>query len=469
MSADFENHASRSPDDRMEVDLLVVGGGMAGMTAAAKAASCGLAVAVVEKSDRVGGSAALSAGGILGPVSFNEFRQGNPGGSLDLNRVLFERYDDLVEWISSLGVDMTQRPPAGMTAMADHFLQRVHEKAVDIAGYLERCTRLVLGAGGVVVTSAVVERLLTDASGRVRAARVADRDGVTEVEAGWTLLATGGFQNNRALLTEALGDNARYALIRSNPTSAGDGLRLAEEVGAARTEHMDRFYGHPMVAPLTTAFGPQDYTRIGLGGIAPYGIVLDCNGERTYDESLGYWYNAQRILQMPNGRGLVVADSGIDESLGSGSQSPFSVHDRVDEALRAGGHAVRADRVDELDELVKPWGFTGVAAALTSYNTAVRQGSDKLVPPRSRNRRPLDVAPYMAIETQAAITFTFGGIQINSRAEVLDASGQPIPGLLAAGADAGGFYHEIYAGGLSMSGVMALQAVDTVHGRGAAV
>lgn len=452
----------------MEFDLLVVGGGMAGLTAAARAASCGIAVAVVEKSGRVGGSAVLSAGGILGPASLSEFRQGNPGGSADLNEALFERYDDLVAWISSLGVDMTQRPPAAMSAMADHFLQPVRERAVDIVGYLERCRSLVLREGGVIVTSAVVQRLLTDASGRVRGARVADRDGVTEVEARWTLLATGGFQNDRALLTEALGDNARHAVIRSNPGSAGDGLRLAEAVGAARTDHMDRFYGHPMAAPLPTSFGPQDYTRLGLGGIAPYGIVLDRDGRRTYDESLGYWYNAQRILQLPDGRGLVVADSGIDEALGSGSQSPFSVHDRVDEAVRTGGHAVRANRLEELDELVRPWGFTGVAAAITAFNAAVRSDADDLVPPRSRNRRPLDVAPYLALETQAAITFTFGGIRTNSHAEVLDASGVPIGGLLAAGADAGGCYHELYTGGLSMSGVMALQAVDTLRARSAA-
>ncbi len=96
------------------------------------------------------------------------------------------------------------------------------------------------------------------------------------------------------------------------------------------------------------------------------------------------------------------------------------------------------------------------------YNAKVLADPDSLTVPRVRNRRPLDQAPWFALEMQAAVTTTFGGLVTDAGARVLDASGAPVPGLLAAGMDAGGVYQEGYSGGLGLSGVFGMRAVETV-------
>ena len=85
----------------------------------------------------------------------------------------------------------------------------------------------------------------------------------------------------------------------------------------------------------------------------------------------------------------------------------------------------------------------------------------ELDPGRRFDPLPLDKPPYYVVEAQAAITFTFGGILVDEHARALDSDGRPIPGLLAAGADAGGLFVRAYAGGLCAAAVFGLRAAET--------
>ena len=82
-------------------------------------------------------------------------------------------------------------------------------------------------------------------------------------------------------------------------------------------------------------------------------------------------------------------------------------------------------------------------------------------PTRRLDAAPLLDPPYYVIEVIPAITFTFTGLRIDEHARVLDTEGAPIPGLLAAGADAGGVFHRAYAGGLAAALVFGLEAAAT--------
>lgn len=99
--------------------------------------------------------------------------------------------------------------------------------------------------------------------------------------------------------------------------------------------------------------------------------------------------------------------------------------------------------------------------ALLNFNRAVTEGT--IDPPREFDATPIDTAPIYVVEVVPAITFTFGGLKVDEDAHVLDESGHPIPGLFAAGADAGGVYVRAYAGGLAAALVFGLRAAQTAH------
>jgi succinate dehydrogenase/fumarate reductase flavoprotein subunit len=120
-----------------------------------------------------------------------------------------------------------------------------------------------------------------------------------------------------------------------------------------------------------------------------------------------------------------------------------------------------ADDIDEFEALPEEWGYAGPASRDTLYEFNRQCEAGAPTPPRKLDAAPLVTPPYYIIEVIPAITFTFSGLRIDPRARVLDESGQVIPGLLAAGADAGGVFHRGYAGGLACALVFGLQAAAT--------
>jgi succinate dehydrogenase/fumarate reductase flavoprotein subunit len=128
---------------------------------------------------------------------------------------------------------------------------------------------------------------------------------------------------------------------------------------------------------------------------------------------------------------------------------------------RRGARCAVAADVTEFDQIPDDWGYPGtkIREAIEAFNVAARNGRG-LSPSREFDPRPLDEPPYYVIEAAPAITFTFGGLLIDRHARVLARDGV-VPGLLAAGADAGGLYHRAYAGGLAPALVFGLAAART--------
>jgi succinate dehydrogenase/fumarate reductase flavoprotein subunit len=139
--------------------------------------------------------------------------------------------------------------------------------------------------------------------------------------------------------------------------------------------------------------------------------------------------------------------------------------DFFDNVYRRGARAAIAHDVDELTYLPPEWGYDGnaVKEALVEFNRRCADGT--VDPPRQYDRTPIDRQPFYVVEAVPAITFTFGGLRIDPQARVLDDDGRAIPGLLAAGADAGGLYVRAYAGGLAAALVFGLRAARTALDR----
>jgi succinate dehydrogenase/fumarate reductase flavoprotein subunit len=455
MPANRRAEAGPADGADFEVDLLVIGAGMAGLSAAGYAAAAGARVLVLEKTRSTGGSAMLSGTTLWTAPTMDAFRELCPRGDEALGHVLVREFPAAEDWVRSTGVEFSAERAVVRVGRGHRF---------DLVGYLNRCRALVERAGGWVLPERKVIRLMP-AGGRICGAEVADHDGTARIRGHGTLLATGGFQGDPGLRRRYLTDGTDL-LLRANPASTGDGLRLALDVGAATAGDMSAFYGHLIASPAAT-FGPGDFHRLALQYSAE-GVVLNLACERFTDESLGDHVSAQRLVREPQARGLVVVDRSVLSSPGLGASRPLGLTTAVTRSaaevfgdiIASGARHASAGDLDTLGADVARWGFRGenLAAEVRRFNMAMADGW----PPRQWNRIPLTDPPFWAIEVRPAVTFTQGGIRVDAGARVLRPAGDPIPGLFAAGADIGGVYNGGYAGGLALGLVFGINAARAV-------
>jgi succinate dehydrogenase/fumarate reductase flavoprotein subunit len=434
----------------MNADLLVLGGGMAGLSAAAWSVRQGRSVVLVEKG-ALGGTA-IHAGFIWTAPSFEALREAVPEGDPVLARQLIDGFDPAIDWVRSLDVEC-------LPAVTVLRFGRGHQ--TDMTNYLRVCEQIVRDdLRSTILAPATPESLLVD-DGVVAGAVVHDAEGALhEIRAGATILATGGFQADPELRTAEIHPNARYLPLRSNHYSSGDGLRLATDVGARFVNDGAGFYGHLFPAGIEVGEN-DDYVGITLY-YSEHAVLLNLAGERFVDESVGDHLTTLALLEQPESRGLLISDSRVREEW---ILRPYveGVHprDTFDVAFRRGARCAVAESIDELEHVPPEWGYDGtkVRQALLDFNRQCLEGGHE--PPRRYDAVPIDRPPFYVIETVPAISFTFAGLAIDDRARVLDQAGEPIPGLLAAGADAGGVFTKAYAGGLAAALVFALRAAET--------
>jgi fumarate reductase flavoprotein subunit len=220
--------------------LTVAGAGMGGLVAAARARQLGADVTLLEKGDRPGGSMLLSSGVVWRYRDFDEFRAQCRAGDPALQRLVWERLDEALDWLETLGASVIARETTNPLTTGRRFEARGLTDA------------LVRAAGDVEL--------------RVR-------DGLSKAE-GPLVLATGGFQGNPALVERYIAPAAPLAL-RANAWSTGDGLGLGLRRGGALSSGMAEFYGRNMPA---REWSPEDFVRLAqLYGAQA--IVLNEQGE----------------------------------------------------------------------------------------------------------------------------------------------------------------------------------------------
>jgi succinate dehydrogenase/fumarate reductase flavoprotein subunit len=218
------------------------------------------------------------------------------------------------------------------------------------------------------------------------------------------LLATGGFQGDPELVREHVRPGGEL-LLRANPWSTGDGLRLALARGAALSDGLDEFYGRAMPAPPALVTEDRFVDLAQLYG--RYALVLDDEGREFAPEPISWSETdlVQAIARRPNARAWYLVD---------------------DDALEV---EVRGRTVREQVE-------------------AARAAGGEVLLPRELGIELPDAYRY-AVHVVAGITHTIGGVRIDPSARVLRADGTPIDGLYAAGVDAGGVSTGGYASGLA--------------------
>ena len=436
-----------------DLDLLVIGGGMAGLTAAASAAHNGMSVVLIEIGADVGGSGRY-AGYIWTAPTREVMEEQNPDGVRELRENVVDSFAEAVSWIESTGVE-TGQPQRILPFGIGHKFDTNH--------YIDTCRKLVEQAGGEVWLRATPSELL-EADGVVGGARVTTADGRSrELRARHTLLATGGFQGSTKLREELVGPGAGSLPVRSNPNSRGGGMELARSVGAAIGFERAGFYGHLVPSGIPFA-DPADFIDLSLY-FSEHALLFNLSGERFTDETLGDHLTTIALSEQPEARGLLVFDSRVHRTWNASAYvEGADVLDKFALATRRGGRTGLARTMDEFDLLPEEWGYDGrrVRRAIEDFNARAEAGQ-ALTPERHLDPAPLAEPPFYVIEAIPAITFPFCGIRIDSRARALDSSGAVIPGLLAAGSDTGGLWNRAYAGGVASAVVFGLTAAATAR------
>lgn len=423
--------------DNPDVDLLVIGGGISGITLATTAAESGLAVAVVEISDRIGGSALLSEGYIWTTPSKEAFLRQDPNGDLDKFEKLLESLPESFTWLEKLGLYVGD-PLTEVLGYGEG-------RQIDVAAYFHKA-RTMIERNGMILLNAEVKELIQEED-RVVGASFFDKSSgeLSNIRAVATVIATGGFQSSKEMRNELLFPGADALTLRSNVESTGGGINLARKVGVDLTEPTHGFYGHLIPYPIKD-FQPSEYALLAQY-FSDYALIFNVNGQRFTDESLGDHINTNFVAK--EGVALLFVDAQITKEQVCRAFIPgMDAVNKMAIAGERGANYFSSDSLQEIATKIESWGYNSknFLESIDQYNASIKNDSQPQ-PPRSLHRQLLEEPPFAVLEIQAAITFTYRGLATDIDGRAIS-KGRAKLGLWVVGVDAGGLNQWGYTGGL---------------------
>jgi fumarate reductase flavoprotein subunit len=441
-----------------DAEVLIVGGGAAGMVAALAATAAGAEPVVAERDAVPRGSTALSAG--LVPAAGTRWQRAagiadDPERfAADIRRKAKREADEAVLAAATRGIAPTLEWLADAHGLAfsvvtdflypGHAAHRMHGLASRSgAELIDRLRVAVERAGVAVLTGAVARTLFVDGDGAVRGVGVVRPDGSEErIGCRALVLACNGYGGNRELVRRHIPELAE-AVWFGHDGNRGEAVLWGGALGA-ELRHLSGHQGHGSVAH---PHGILVTWAVMVQG----GVQVNALGERFSDESEGYSEQAARVLAQPGG----VAWDVFDERI-AGIARQFEDF----RAAEAAGAVLRAASVAALAEVMKVPAAT-LAAALAERGAPDRFGRDWT------GVAPL-ASPYCAVRVTGALFHTQGGLAIRADARVKRAAGGVFPNLFAAGGAAAGLSGSRAAGYLSGNGLLTAVALGAIAGREAA-
>lgn len=481
-----ENNAT-AEDSTVDADVVVVGAGGAGMTAAITAAGEGKSVVILESQSMVGGNSVRATGGMnAGKTVYqdeNEFGesagvektlktaaekyadnetitalaktvseqwaayQANPTGYFDsvelmeldtmiggkgindpeLVETLCENSADAIDWLDEHGITLHN-----VSSFGGASVKRIHRpvnaegKTVSVGSYMIPLLQENCEKAGVkMMLDTTATEILTDANGAAVGVKATGASGETvTVNAKAVVLATGGFGANLDMVVKYKPELKGF-MTTNAPGIQGQGIEMAQAIGAA-TVDMDQIQIHPTVEANTAALITE-----GLRGDGA--ILINEEGQRFIDEvGTRDVVSAAEIAQTGSYSWLVVDQAMADAS-------------SVIQGYIKKGYTVTGATYEELG---KAMGVDAAAFAETmeKWNGYVEAKNDPDFG-RTSFANPLNTAPYYAVKVTAGVHHTMGGLKINANTEVLNEKGEVIPGLFAAGEVTGGVHGANRLGG----------------------
>ena len=481
-----ENNAT-AEDSTVDADVVVVGAGGAGMTAAITAAAEGKTVVILESQSMVGGNSVRATGGMnAGKTVYqdeNEFGesagvektlktaaekyadnetitalaktvseqwaayQANPTGYFDsvelmeldtmiggkgindpeLVETLCANSADAIDWLDEHGITLHN-----VSSFGGASVKRIHRpvnaegKTVSVGSYMIPLLEENCEKAGVqMMLNTTATEILTDDNGAAVGIKATGASGETiTINAKAVVLTTGGFGANLDMVVEYKPELKGF-MTTNAPGILGQGIKMAQAIGAD-TVDMDQIQIHPTVEANTAALITE-----GLRGDGA--VLINSEGKRFIDEvGTRDVVSAAEIAQPGSYSWLIIDQKMVDDS-------------SVIQGYIKKGYTFEGKTYEELAEQI---GVDGAALAETmnTWNGYVEAKNDPDFG-RTSFADKLDTAPYYAIKVTAGVHHTMGGLKINTNTEVLKADGSVIPGLFAAGEVTGGVHGANRLGG----------------------
>lgn len=461
-----------------EYDVVVVGCGIAGLSSAVRARELGAKVAILERApqeDRGGNTRwtdallrmkseneaaddlvtqlAKNAGHHLDPELVNETAKAYENWSSivkvlnftdpEIVATLAERAGPTLQWLKRFGIRFDFLP--------SYFITTATTRMAPVGGGLAMIEALATWAeqnGVDFFYQTTALELQQDGNGAVCGLKASGPDGGTVLfKAPSIILASGGFEGNPEMLTRYIGPQARYLrpVARGGYYNKGEGIRMAMAIGAAPAGDFGSIHAEPL--------DPRSGSPEPIVLVFNYGILVNKSGQRFIDEAPAtvdatYESITRVILTQPEGMSYVIFDAKIDDVPGwkrsvRSDQQPISASTLEELAAK-----IEIDPV-ELKRTVEAFNAACPEGTFKPLETDGLRTVEGYRPVKSNWSRPIDTAPFMAYPIICGNCFTFGGIKINAKSQVLNADGVIIPGLHAAG-EMTGLYFGTYTGSTSV-------------------
>ena len=308
--------------------------------------------------------------------------------------------------------------------------------------------------------------LKTSNNGEINGVVVKGPDGYELINCRSVVLACGGFEANAEMRTRYLGPGWELAKVRGTQYNTGEGIQMSLDIGAQSHGHWSGC--HAVAWDLNAPpHGDRNVADLFQKHSYPFGLIVNVDGNRFVDEGAdfrNYTYAkyGREILKQPQRAAFQLFDQ-------------KSKHLLRDEYFIQQATMVESDSIENLAEGLDI-NVPGLVKTINDYNASVQDGEFNptnldgkgtvgLTPPKSNWAQKFDSPPYMGYAVTCGITFTFGGLKIDTRCRVQDTSDVAIPGLYAAGELTGGLFYNNYPGG---AGLMAGAVFGKMAGKEAA-
>jgi fumarate reductase flavoprotein subunit len=456
---------------RVKADLVIIGGGAAGLAAGLAAVEKGASTIILEKRGSLGGNA-IMAGGILAAESPTQkramidmrkddcFRTAMNHAHWKINplivRAFIDRSGDTIKWMEEKGLNFTCFPEALPGLGGFHLPEGAGAGLIKhLAG---ECKKL----GVKVLFHSQARKVITGTKGEVSGVQAISNGEEFSIKTKSVIIATGGYGGNKKLLKEHCPDYRDNMTCYGVP-NMGDGLSLAMALGAD-TEGLGILHkvGPALPKSIILRIGTEpNIMRVQLSAIIlePNTIWINNRGKRFTDESIGFnhFESANPVLIQPDNTCFTLFDSkilqdwieqGLIIGMGIPTGEPGKKLQGLERAIQEHVKRGWVKIANTWDQIAEWIGANPeiLESTIEEYNANCDSGYDPIFNKNRKYLVPLRTPPYYAIKARADFLSTIGGIKINEHMEVLDKKGNPIPGLYAAGIDTGGWSPETYNG-----------------------
>ena len=431
--------------EELETDIVIIGAGGAGMTAAINATQAGKDVILLERMPYAGGNTTKATGGMNAAEthyqaeqgiadSVDQFVEDTMKGGHDINdkdlvTIMAKNSAAGIDWLDSIGAPL---PKISFSGGATN--QRIHapEDGSGVGAFLVTAMIKKMNELGIKVMYNTKATDIMSLEGVVDGVMAEGEDAYYTIKAKAVILATGGFGNNQEMIVRYRED-LKGTVTTSAPGIMGDGITMAQAVGAGLVD-IEQIQLHPTVEQKTSMLITESVRGDGA-------ILVNQEGKRFTNELLTRDVVSAAELEQTGSYAYIIFDQKLREGL------------KATEKYVSTGITVQGDTIEDLASKIDVDPAT-LAETLSTWNKYVADQNDADFGRTTGMNNDLSTAPYYAIKIAPGIHHTMGGVHINTSAEVIDTNGNAIPGLFAAGEVCGGVHGGNRLGGNAVADIV---------------